>query len=238
MDLKETQILGENISEHWYYRSKAKAMASLLGKQSVLNILDVGAGSGFFSRYLLANTSAHTACCVDISYPQDSDDQEEGKPIAFRKSIAQSNADLVLLMDVLEHVKDDVGLLSSYVDKVPSGTRFLISVPAFEFLWSDHDVFLEHERRYRLEQVEQVAKSAGLKIEKAGYYFAAIFPIVAAIRLGLQKLKSRKNTVQSDLSPEHPLVNQILSTVCSLELPLIGFNRVAGLTVFCLASKP
>jgi len=238
MDLKETQILGENISEHWYYRSKAKAMTSLLGRQSVLNILDVGAGSGFFSRYLLANTSANTACCVDISYPQDSDDQEKDKPITFRKSIAQSNADLVLLMDVLEHVKDDVGLLSSYVNKVQSGTRFLISVPAFEFLWSDHDVFLEHERRYHLEQVEQVARSAGLKIEKAGYYFATIFPIVAVIRLGLQKLKSRKNIVQSDLSPEHPIVNQILSTVCGLELPLIGFNRIAGLTVFCLASKP
>lgn len=237
MDLKETEILGDDIAQHWYYRSKAKAMMSLLGKKIPTHILDIGAGSGFFSRYILANCATQSACCVDISYPQDSVGQEGGKPIHFQRSLESSNADLVLLMDVLEHVKDDVGLLTDYVNKVPQGTRFLISVPAFQFLWSEHDVFLEHERRYRLSEVEQVAKRAGLVVEKSGYYFAAVFPLVAAIRLGLKKLSSKNKPLQSDLSRQGPLVNQILNMVCSLEVPFIGMNRLAGLTVFCVAQK-
>jgi SAM-dependent methyltransferase len=238
MDLKETQILGDTITEHWYYRSKAKAMASLLGAVNISSILDIGAGSGFFSRYLLANTTAQNATCVDISYEQDSVDHERGKPMHFQRALGQSNADVVLLMDVLEHVKDDVGLLTEYVNKVPSGTVFLISVPAFQFLWSNHDVFLEHERRYRLLEVELLAQKAGLHLDKSGYFFATIFPLVAAIRLAVQKLRNKAASPQSDLSVAPPWINGTLTLLCGLEVPLIRFNRIAGLTVFCVAKKP
>ena len=161
MDLKETDILGASINEHWYYRSKANAMIRLLSGVSPSIILDIGAGSGFFSKKLLSDTMAIEAWCVVISYESDSDDLEAEKPIYFRKSVGKVNADLVLLMDVLEHVDDDVGLLREYVTKVPRGAKFLISVPAFQFLWSGHDVFLEHKRRYRLNQMERVVRQAG-----------------------------------------------------------------------------
>jgi len=49
MDLKEIDILGDDIVQHWYYRSKAQAMTRLLGKAQQSTILDVGAGSAFFS---------------------------------------------------------------------------------------------------------------------------------------------------------------------------------------------
>jgi SAM-dependent methyltransferase len=237
MDLKETDILGSAISEHWYYRSKAKALTSLLGHQPATSILDVGAGSGFFSRYLLANSLASAATCVDISYPAEYDELEAGKPIYFRRSIEKNHADVVLLMDVLEHVDDDVGLLAHYVEKAPVGARFVLSVPAFEFLWSGHDVFLEHKRRYQLNQLETVAKSAGLTVSKAGYYFGAVFPIAAAMRLLKRHSAGDQKPTTSDLSLHHPLVNSVLSAVCALEVPLIQFNRLAGLTVFCVAQK-
>jgi 2-polyprenyl-3-methyl-5-hydroxy-6-metoxy-1,4-benzoquinol methylase len=237
MDLKETEILGESISEHWYYRSKAKALSNLLGKSAPKHILDVGAGSGFFSRYLLANSSAQLASCVDISYPEEFDDQEAGKPILFRRSIEKNDADVVLLMDVLEHVDDDVGLLAHYVEKAPMGARFVISVPAFEFLWSGHDVFLEHKRRYQLAQLEQVVKKAGLKVTQGGYFFGAVFPIAAVMRLVKRMTTDAHKPTQSDLSAHHPLVNGILAAACSAEVPLMKLNRLAGLTVFCLAQK-
>ena len=238
MDLKETDILGDAISEHWYYRSKAKALTSLLGKKPASTILDVGAGSGFFSRYLLSSTTAKMATCVDISYPEEFDDQENSKPIYFRRSIEKNTADVVLLMDVLEHVDDDVGLLAHYVQKAPSGARFFISVPAFDFLWSGHDVFLEHKRRYRLEQLETVAEKAGLTVNKSGYYFGIVFPLAAAIRLAKRQSDGAPKPAQSDLSLHHPWVNMALAALCSLEVPLINSNRLAGLTVFCAAQKP
>jgi 2-polyprenyl-3-methyl-5-hydroxy-6-metoxy-1,4-benzoquinol methylase len=171
MDIKETSLLGNDVTNHWYYRAKAAAVMRLIDKLEPTRILDVGAGSGFFSRYLLQCTGAKYACCVDVSYAVESDSTEEGKTIQFRKSIEAVDADLVLLMDVLEHVDDDVGLLSEYVGKVPAGARFIVSVPAFRFLWSKHDEFLEHRRRYTLREVERIVEQVAdwFKPTKIGY---------------------------------------------------------------------
>jgi hypothetical protein len=238
MDLKETDILGENIGGHWYYKSKSNAMMRLLSEASPSVILDIGAGSGFFSKKLLSSTAAKEAWCVDISYGNDSDATEAGKPVYFRRSVNKVNADLVLLMDVLEHVDDEVGLLKGYVNKVPQGAKFLISVPAFQFLWSGHDVFLDHKRRYRLNQMENVVRQAGLTVNHGAYYFGAVFPVAVAIRMANKLLQCGRDKAQSQLSQHHPFVNEILATMSSVELPFFLRNRIAGLTVFVLAEKP
>ncbi|MFL1513557.1 class I SAM-dependent methyltransferase [Pseudomonas prosekii] len=236
MDLKETDILGSSIDQHWYYASKAAATKRLLGDLPIRKILDVGAGSGFFTHHLLTHTAANEAWCVDISYDADSDANTAGKPVHYRRGIESVDADLVLLMDVLEHVDDDVGLLKAYVDKVPSGSRFLMTVPAFQFLWSGHDDFLEHKRRYTLAQFETVARDAGLTVKQGAYYFGAVFPIAATLRL-LPK-GAQPSPPRSQLKQHHPVVNSILKTLCGIELPLMRVNRLAGLTVFVLAQKP
>ena len=74
MDIKEIDILGESIGEHWYYKQKAKALAKFIGGISPSIVLDVGAGSGFFSKNLLITTSAKEAWCVDTSYAKESDE--------------------------------------------------------------------------------------------------------------------------------------------------------------------
>ncbi|BBL74701.1 methyltransferase domain-containing protein [Methylomagnum ishizawai] len=237
MDVKEIDILGDDIAGHWYYQSKARAMRQLLGGDEPGKILDVGAGSGFFSRYLLATTQAAAACCVDISYGADSEGGEGGKPVYYRRSVERSDADLVLLMDVLEHVDDDAGLLATYADKVPPGTRFLISVPAFQFLWSGHDEFLEHKRRYTLAQLEAVAGRAGLEVKYGGYYFGLVFPLAWLTRLGSRWLRREESPARSQLKRHHPWVNALLGAVCRVELPFARYNRLAGLTVFCLAVR-
>lgn len=236
MDLKETEILGSDIGDHWYYRSKVKAMECFLGGYEAKSILDVGAGSGFFSKHLLGSSAAVDACCVDISYLQESDELFKGKQVKLRKSIESSDADLVLLMDVLEHVDDDVGLLREYVEKVPEGSRFLMTVPAFNFLWSAHDDFLEHKRRYTLEHFERVVKEAGLEINRGAYYFGGVFPIAATLRL-MERFKKHHHQPGSQLKRHSWLVNVILKGICALELPLMKFNRLCGLSVFCLAEK-
>jgi len=233
MDLKETDILGDNIGEHWYYCSKAAATRRMLGEAPIKRILDVGAGSGFFSHHLLTHTAAREAWCVDISYPADFSATTAGKPVHYRRAIDSVDADLVLLMDVLEHVDDDLGLLKSYVDKVPSGSRFLMTVPAFRFLWSGHDDFLEHKRRYTLGQFEALTEKAGLTVERGAYYFGAVFPMAVASRL-----IPGSSTPRSQLKKHHPLVNALLKALCRLELPLMNLNRVAGLSVFVLVRKP
>src|SRR3954470_14444679 len=216
MDLKEEDILGADIGRHWYYRAKAAALRRAVADLQPKRLLDVGAGSGFFSRHLLAETAAESALCVDIGYPSDRDDSVAGKPVRYRRDTGPAYCDLVLMMDVLEHVDDDRGLVRHYASKVPSGTHFLVTVPAFAFLWSGHDVFLEHKRRYRLPEIEAVMQGAGLDIVRGAYYFALVFPLAAAVRL------ADRNTTEprSNLKKHGALANGLLSAVCSAELPL------------------
>ena len=237
MDLKEGNILGSSIHGHWYYHSKAKAMVKLLKGVQPRKILDVGSGSAFFSRYLLAHTQAKECWCVDISYLSDSIEIVDGKKINFQREIDAVDVNLVLLMDVLEHVDDDIGLLKAYMAKVPTGTKFLISVPAFQFLWSQHDIFLEHKRRYSLAQIELVAKKAGLKNIEGTYYFSLVFPIAIAIRLISKIFYGTSNVPKSQLKKHNWLVNKFLALLCKAELLLITRNRLAGLTAFCIAEK-
>jgi len=234
MDLKEEDILGADIGRHWYYRSKAAALRRMVGPLQPRRILDVGAGSGFFSRNLMAKAGAQSALCVDIGYPADRDDQVAGKPVLYRRDTGPTDCDLVLMMDVLEHVDDDRGLLRHYATKVPSGAHFLVTVPAFRFLWSGHDVFLEHKRRYRLGEIEAAMRDAGLAVVRGAYYFGLVFPLAAAVRL------VERNTTEprSSLKKHGPVTNGILSAVCAAELPLFPINRLAGLSAFVLARKP
>jgi SAM-dependent methyltransferase len=233
MDLKEEDILGADIGRHWYYRAKAAAVRRAVGGLGPRRILDVGAGSGFFSRHLLAETGALSALCVDIGYASDRDDSVAGKPVRYRRDTGATDCDLVLMMDVLEHVDDDRGLLRHYAAKVPPGAHFLVTVPAFRFLWSGHDVFLEHKRRYRLGEIETVLRDAGLEVVRGSYYFGLVFPAAAAVRLAA----GNTDEPRSSLSRHGALMNGLLTAICAAELPLFPLNRLAGLSAFVLARK-
>ena len=233
MDLKEEDILGEHIGDHWYYRAKAAALRRAVGGLRPRRLLDVGAGSGFFSRHLLSESGAESALCVDIGYAREYDDRAAGKPVLYRRDCGPTDCDLVLMMDVLEHVADDRALVRHYAGKVPSGAHFLVTVPAFSFLWSGHDVFLEHKRRYRLNEIEASLRDAGLDVLHGAYFFGLIFPLAAAVRLATRNTQPR-----SSLRKHGALANALLSALCATELPFFRFNRVAGLSAFVLARKP
>ncbi|WP_419176069.1 class I SAM-dependent methyltransferase [Desulfosediminicola sp.] len=238
MDLKEESILKNEIIGHWYYKSKAAALLRLVGDGEYRVILDVGAGSGFFTKYLLGNTSVEQGICVDISYPAERDENVGGKKNQYLKSCGSVGADLVLLMDVLEHIDNDLELLRQYFAMVPTGTRFFVSVPAFNFLWSKHDEFLEHRRRYTLNSLQRIVRLAGLRQKTICYYFGFVFLIVATVRLA-QKLFLRGNhsALKSDLQSHCLVVNALLTTMCSLELRVFRFNKLAGVSIFCLCEK-
>ncbi|MFN4140920.1 class I SAM-dependent methyltransferase [Aestuariivirga sp.] len=232
MDLKEEAFLGVSADRHWYYVSKALMIEAHIADRA-RSILDVGAGSGWFSRRLLKRDLADRAICVDPGYQEDRDELVEGRSLLYRRAWEQNDADLVLLMDVLEHVDDDVALLSGYVKTARPGTRFLITVPAFEFLWSAHDEYLGHRRRYSRSQVRELVSSSGLSEVSSHYYFATILPPVAAVRLARRFVRPDR----SDMKPLPGWMNAALALLLSFERTWMRANRVAGLTVVCLCEK-
>jgi len=238
MDLKEEEILGDQVDAHWYYKAKAAALLKDCVGLKPISILDIGAGSGFFSRQLLAHTDAARATCVDIGYAQDRDEQWCGKPLLFRRTISTSDADLVLAMDVIEHVSNDAALMRPYVDLVPPGARFIFSVPAFRFLWSGPDVFLGHHRRYTLAELERSIATFGLSLDWSHYYYGLVFPLAAATRV-LERVRSGQSSEpKSQLRRHGAVVNATLSALCAAERPLMRTNKLGGLTVFAGCHKP
>ena len=239
MDLREDGLLGAGVAYHWYYRAKSAALATLLGGTRPARVLDVGAGTGFFSRQLLRRDHVTSATCVDPGYGCDRDELVEGKPLLFRRSVARPVADLVLLMDVLEHVERDDALLRSYVLQVACGTRFIVTVPAFSWLWSGHDVFLGHHRRYTLGQIRSVVEASGLVVEGTCSLYGALFPLAAASRLlgRLRAAVTGQDRVRSQMRRCGRVSNSALRAACRAELWMFRHNRLFGLTAMVIARK-
>jgi SAM-dependent methyltransferase len=237
MDVKEEGLITGDIEAHWYYRAKLTALRSVISGLKPSSVLDVGGGLGFFSRALLRETELTAATCVDPAYSADRDETVSGKPLSFRRYSDRSDADLVLMMDVIEHVQNDVGLVAEYAEKVRSGTHFVVTVPAFMWLWSGHDVFLEHYRRYTLPSIERTLRAAGLRVERGCYFYAGLLPLVAAQRIAKRLLWAENLAPRSGMREYGAFLNALFWTICRVELPVFAANRIAGLTAFVRASK-
>jgi Methyltransferase domain len=239
MDLKEEHILGDKIRSHWYYVAKGRAMRAFLGRIESGEVLDVGAGSGVFSRQLIDEGLCDRATCVDPNYTEERIDDYHGKPIEFVRATTRPAQKLILMMDVLEHVSEDVSLLRDYTQDAKAGALVLITVPAFQFMWSGHDVFLDHHRRYTIATIEAVVRKAGLTPIKSRYFFGSLFVFVAAARLMKNALSpGGKPAAASDLRLYPDWLNAVLIGVHDIERrTLFRFNRLFGLSVFCLCRK-
>jgi hypothetical protein len=239
VDVKEQDVLGPLIGRHWYYAAKGNALLQFLAGRTAHEVLDIGAGDGFFSRRLLEAGVCRRAICVDTAYQAERSELHCGRPIAFVRSTGRTTQDLVLMMDVIEHVEDDVAFVRAYVDSMPRDAVVLVTVPAFQALWSGHDVFLEHKRRYTMAGLRRTLEKAGLEVTRCRYFFSALLPAIAAMRLwGRIRLSSGRFTPRSDLRVHAPWSNALLLALHEVERhTLFRVNRLAGLTIFCLARK-
>ena len=237
MDLKERQLLGEGAAQHWYYRAKSDALDRVIGDISG-TVLDVGAGTGFFSRHLLER-GAGKAVCVDPGYDADWDEEHAGRPLIFRRHAPGQPSGLILMMDVLEHVDDDVGLAAEYIGAARPGTRLVATVPALNWMWSAHDEFLGHRRRYTLPALRAVLRQAGLRVDGARYLYGLLLPVAAATRLPerLARRLGRPVPAASQMRPAGRVANTLLLAACQLEARLPS-NRLSGLTAMAWGTVP
>lgn len=229
MDLKEIGKVDPD--NFWYYLYKGqfifdKAIKSF-NKSEIL--FDVGAGSGYFASIFVKNKKTIKAYCIDPFYSKDQ--LGNINDLNFVTAPPIEKADVLLFIDVLEHVEDDSALLKSYISSSSADALFVISVPAFKSLWSNHDVFLEHFRRYRKKDLRNLIKRAGLVEVESSYIFGSIFPLVWLIR----KLK-RSKTIQSDLKQSSNFVNFLILNFLKIE-KVLPVNRLFGTSVFISAKK-
>lgn len=139
--------------------------------------------------------------------------------------------DVLLAMDVLEHIQDDVAALSKWLTYLASGGYVLITVPAFRWLWSYHDERLGHVRRYTRSTVSGLAAECGLEQVRTRYAFGYMVPAVTLIRKLVRPPRD-----STDLRPHSALINQLLKRAGQIEARL-RWNHFIGTSVVGIFRK-
>lgn len=192
VDLSELRGSG---SRHPWETARASAIERILAAAHVRPkaVLDYGCGDGFTGEKVRSALGAERLVGVDIHLTEARCQAQAKAGVTYTndwRSTAGSTFDLCLLCDVLEHVEDDRALLGVVCERLQAGAHVLITVPAFQVLFANHDHALRHFRRYTLGQIEQVAADAGLEVEASGYLFGSLLPGRGASKL-LEVLKPK-----------------------------------------------
>ena len=237
MDLKELES-GVNPDTHWYYQSKKLPLIAytkkILQKTTGITIVDVGSGSGFFA-LLLENefpTQIKKVYMVDINYTPEEINATKNQKIEKTLRIPNKIENgLVIMMDVLEHLEDDLKMLCD-IKAATSGNNnnFFITVPAFNSLWSGHDDYLGHYRRYKIDTLTSVLNKAKFNIEKSYYLYGTLFPVAYVMR---KWNNMKKKEADSSMKPSGNLVNAVLLNYNAMEMKVARGNKMFGIT--CVA---
>lgn len=190
MDLRELPT--GHFKRHPWEVSRVGLFADVLHQEGAITgpttVLDVGSGDGYFARTLARQLRPGSrVVCSDLNYDPAGLPPEErvGEvPVSFTRQPPVGPFDLLLLLDVVEHVPDDFTFVRALVaDHLRPGGFCLISVPAWPRLYTEHDIFLRHYRRYRPETLHTVATRAGLTRVAGGGAFHSLLAPRAAQKL-------------------------------------------------------
>jgi SAM-dependent methyltransferase len=150
---------------------------------------------------------------------------------------ADRSFDVVFALDVVEHCDDDAKVVSELARVLTPGGRLIVTVPAFQFLWSAHDVALHHRRRYRRPQLTRVLELTRLRIDRISYFNSALFAPIAGIRLARRFLPSAEGAT-SDAVPLPDPINELLYTLMSSERSLLRRTQLPfGVSLLAVATR-
>jgi hypothetical protein len=180
MDLKE-QPQG-TFTRHPWELARFRFFDGVLQDHGLLarseKLLDAGAGDGWFASQLepLLSPGAEIVC-FDSGY--EADPVRDGR-LLFTRRKPDDRFDLILLLDLLEHLADDRSFLAALVEENLAALGcMLVSVPAWRGLYSDHDAALGHYRRYAPRECRRMLEEAGLSvIESGGLFHTLLAPRV------------------------------------------------------------
>jgi len=252
MDRKYYQEYYDIERNHWWFKARQYILKAIIEKhlidtqKSNKKILNIGAATGATTQMLSAYGEVVTVeydkyCCDFLS--------EKLNINAINASMTDlpfndNQFDLVCAFDVIEHIEDDAVALKEVNRVMNNGGNFFITVPAFNFLWSNHDDVNHHIRRYTNKTLNKVMNIAGLHASYASYFNFWLFLPIAIVRL-TQKIvptkKSKNASSGSDFEKMNSweLLNKFLYRLFLSEI--FFFKRKirlpSGVSYFCIGKK-
>ena len=228
-------------STHWWYRARREILSDYLTRLGGLpkdaRILEIGCGTGH-NLPMLARFGQVEAIEIDPAARAIASERL-GRPVGDAPlpelpGIERSAYDLIAVLDVVEHIEDDVAALAAMRDYLKPGGKILIAVPAHQWMWSAHDVVNHHHRRYSKATLGKAIAAAGLKHNGLRWFNSLLFPLAAASRIA-GRLTGKDD---SDDSPPPGPVNALFETVFGLERHLVGrMPLTPGVSIVTLAQR-
>jgi SAM-dependent methyltransferase len=246
METELYDVIRETEESHWWYVGRRRlvfdVLARILPEYQRPRVLDIGCGTGFNLQTLRA-LGVRDGIGLDISSRALSHCRTRGIPLLVQGDFAripfQANTfDVVLALDVIEHIQDDRGALNGLIHLLRPGGRLILFTPAFSFLWSAQDRVSHHYRRYTAPELRAKLDSAGYRIEKLSYANTMLFPIVWAGRMWL-KASGQSETVKDENHLHPAWSNGLLTGLFSMERPLLRrWNLPFGVSLLAVAARP
>jgi 2-polyprenyl-3-methyl-5-hydroxy-6-metoxy-1,4-benzoquinol methylase len=233
-DTQYDEAYPEGIQNHFWHLARNRLVAATVRRAvpAAARVLEIGCGPAIVLRHLRASNVDCWGCdlgqprvpaeCADRAFVQQDCLQLDSE---FRRSV-----DALLLLDVLEHIEDDVGFLRAISDGFPNSRALIVTVPARAELWSNYDRHYGHFRRYDRATLATTLAAGGFTLRHQRYFFQELYlPMLLAGRMPSQ----RTTTIPP---PSHPGVHRLLagiSTACSSILP----SGVPGTSLIALATR-
>lgn len=239
--------------KHFWFVARNKLISAMVRKAFVdlkepARILEVGCGTGNVLRELVKEFPQAAVVGMDLFHEGLRFAKQRVSCPLIQADLAlppfSSPFDLVGLFDVLEHIKEDQGVLRQVFQLVKPGGWLLITVPANPNLWSYFDIASHHERRYTRELLISRVISSGFSVDFVSHYFAATFPLVWLNRRIMGNTPDiENNSVHQDAESELriiPVINDILREILGLEAAWLsrGKHLPFGSSLVLLARKP
>lgn len=240
MDRVVYQQMAELDDRHWWYRARRKIIADLIRRKASLpadaQILEIGCGTGH-NLAMLAGFGHVDALELDDEARALSERRLGRKvmrsPLPELAEVPDERYDLIGAFDVIEHIESDAAALASIAAKLKPTGKFIMTVPAHQWMWSAHDVVNHHKRRYSKKALAELIERSPLKLENIGYFNSLLFPLAVAERAS-SKIRGKES---ADVSlPPAPL-NAVLERIFLAERYLVGrLPLPPGLSLFVVAS--
>ena len=213
--------------QHWWWRSREKVILKCIqqyaGERRDLQILDIGCGDGLFFDALSEFGDVRGVEIDDRIVDPEGPHYDLIHVGAFDQSY-QTNAPLsiVLMLDVLEHLQHPEECLSHALNLLADDGIAIVTVPAFNWLWTQHDEINQHYIRYNKRSFADLANESRMHIDRCEYFYQWMVPAKIAVRMKERMFPSEPRP--ADLPPA--AINCCLQLLCQCERQLVGWMKL------------